>query len=220
NGSTACEARSRACFAEPPAESPSTMNISAPWAAVLLQSASLPGRRSLRTAVLREISLSSRRRIRSSARSITKAMRLVGCWALAQAVGWGGIGAEPVVEWIPDRVLDDARRFPGCEPVLGLALEFGLADEHRDHASGAVHHVVAGHHSCALALAHALGMVLDAFQERGAQTRFVRAAVRRRDRVAIGGEKSVAIGSPRDRPLRGAVDADLARATGEDVGMD
>src|SRR4029450_8372872 len=115
NGSTACEARSRACLAEPPALSPSTMKISEPWAAVLVQSASLPGRRSLRTAVLREISFSWRRRMRSSAR--------------AGSCGRG-------------------------EPILGLALELRLADEHRDHAGSAGHHVVAGDRSRALALAH------------------------------------------------------------------
>src|SRR5262249_60581665 len=118
---------------------------------------------------------------------------------------------EAGVERVPDRVLDDARGLAGWEPIFGLALEFWLTDEHRDHAGGAVHHVIAGHHGRALALAHALGMVLDALQKRGAQARFVRAAVRRRDGVAIGGEKSVAIGGPRDRPLRRAVDADLTR---------
>ena len=36
-------------------------------------------------------------------------------------------------------------RLVGGEAVLGLALEFRLADEHREHAAGARHHVVAGH---------------------------------------------------------------------------
>src|SRR5262249_56388701 len=95
-----------------------------------------------------------------------------------ELVGLGGIGGEPVIDWASDRIVDDARRFAGCEPIFGLALEFGLTDEHRDHAGGAIHHVVAAHYSRALALAHALGMILNALQERGAQTRFVRAAVR------------------------------------------
>src|SRR5262249_59491391 len=110
-------------------------------------------------------------------------------------------------ERVPDRVLDDARRFTGCEPIFGLALEFWLADEYRDHAGGAVHHVITAHHGRALALAHALGMVLYAFQKRGAQTRFVRAAVGRRDGVAIGGEKSVAIGGSPHPPSRRALGA-------------
>jgi hypothetical protein len=41
-------ARLRACLADPPAESPSTMKISEPSAAVSVQSESLPGRRDLR----------------------------------------------------------------------------------------------------------------------------------------------------------------------------
>src|SRR5215471_3856968 len=53
NGKTAWVRRSRACLDEPPALSPSTMKISEPSEADEVQSASLPGRRSLRTAVLR-----------------------------------------------------------------------------------------------------------------------------------------------------------------------
>src|SRR5919202_1085539 len=43
SGSTACVARSRPCLAEPPAESPSTMNSSVSVASRTEQSASLPG---------------------------------------------------------------------------------------------------------------------------------------------------------------------------------
>src|SRR3546814_1862017 len=54
-GRIACVLRSRACLAEPPAESPSTMKISVPAGSSAEQSVSLPGRRSLRdeVAVLR-----------------------------------------------------------------------------------------------------------------------------------------------------------------------
>src|SRR3546814_6781326 len=54
-GRMACVLRSRACLAEPPALSPSTMNSSVPAGSSLAQSVSLPGRRSLRdeVAVLR-----------------------------------------------------------------------------------------------------------------------------------------------------------------------
>ena len=72
----------------------------------------------------------------------------------------------------------------------------------------------------ALALADALGVVLDALEQRAAQPGFVGAAVRRRDGVAIGGQEPVGIGGPGHRPLRRAVDADLAGAAGENVGMD
>ena len=42
-GKIACVMRSRACFAEPPAESPSTMKSSASAGSLIVQSASLPG---------------------------------------------------------------------------------------------------------------------------------------------------------------------------------
>ena len=136
SGSTACEARSRACLAEPPAlVALDDEDLRALRPAVLVQSASLPGRRSLRTAVLREMSFSWRRRMRSSARSTTKSSSLLACVRIA---------GEPMVERVLDRVLDDALRLGGGEAVLGLALEFRLADEHRQHAAGADHHVFAG----------------------------------------------------------------------------
>ncbi len=106
------------------------------------------------------------------------------------------------------------------EPILGLALELRLADEYRDHAGGAGQHVVAGDGGRALTLADALGVVLDALEQRATQPGFVGAAVRRRNGVAIGRQEPVGIGGPGDRPLRRAVDADLARAAGENVGMD
>src|SRR3546814_8842672 len=54
-GRTACVLRSRACLAEPPALSPSTMKSSVPAGSSDEQSVSLPGRRRLRfdVAVLR-----------------------------------------------------------------------------------------------------------------------------------------------------------------------
>ena len=55
------------------------MKISEPCACVLVQSASLPGRRSLRVAVLRETSFSARRRRRSSARSIDQSNSRAAC---------------------------------------------------------------------------------------------------------------------------------------------
>ena len=132
-----------------------------------------------------------------------------------QLVGLLRIAGEPVVERVLDRVLDDALRFGGGEAVLGLALEFRLADEHRQHAAGADHHVVAGDRRGALALADALGVVLEAAQQRGAQAGLVRAAVRRRDGVAVGVDEAVGVGDPGDRPFDAPPWlADLARHAG------
>ena len=79
---------------------------------------------------------------------------------IEELVGGERIAGEPVVERILDRLLDDALSLRGGEPVLGLALEFRLADEDREHGAGAGHDVVGGHRRGALALADALGVVL------------------------------------------------------------
>ena len=90
-----------------------------------------------------------------------------------------------MIERILDRLLDDLLRFRCGEPVLGLALEFRLADENRQHGAGAGHHVVRGDEGGALALADALGVILQSARERGAQAGFVCAAIGRRDGVAV-----------------------------------
>ena len=56
SGSTAWNRRSRPCFAEPPAESPSTRKSSAAAGSRSLQSASLPGRFELSSTPLRRVS--------------------------------------------------------------------------------------------------------------------------------------------------------------------
>ena len=120
NGRMAWVSRLRALLAEPPAESPSTMKISVPAACWIEQSASLPGRRSLRVADWRPTSFS---RLPLQAllglvdgpfeepRRLLRAVR------------------QPVVEGVLDGRLDDAARLLRRELVLGLALELGLADE-------------------------------------------------------------------------------------------
>src|SRR5262249_60161263 len=81
-------------------------------------------------------------------------------YEIEELVGRARIAREPVVERIAHRVLDDARCFRRRQPILGLALKFRLADEHRNHAGSAAHHVVAGHEYGALCLALTLGVVL------------------------------------------------------------
>ena len=85
---------------------------------------------------------------------------------IEEAVGLRRMAGKPVVEMIAHRVLDDAHGFDGGQLVLGLALELRLADEHRQHAAGADHDVVAGDGRGALALADALGVVLEAAHQR------------------------------------------------------
>ena len=113
SGRIAWVARSRACLAEPPAEVAFDDEEFGASRGVCVQSASLPGRRSLRVAVLRATSFSWRRRSRSSARSITQSSSLSAC---VRVVG------QPMVERIAHRVFDDAGRLDAGQLVLGLAL--------------------------------------------------------------------------------------------------
>src|SRR6201999_4426489 len=104
----------------------------------------------------------------------------------------------------------------GGEAILGLALEFRFAHEHREHHGRADHDVFGGYRSRALALADTLGVILQAAQQRAAHARFMGAAVGRRYGVAIGREEAVGIGGPRYRPFAGTVRAVAARLAGED----
>ena len=124
-----------------------------------------------------------------------------------------------MVERVLDRLLDDALRFGGGEAVLGLALEFRLAHEHRQHHGGADHHVFGHDRGGALALADALGVILQAAQQRAAHAGFMGAAVGRRHGVAVGRQKAVGVGGPGHRPFAGAMGAVAAGFAGEDVRM-
>ena len=79
---------------------------------------------------------------------------------IQQLVGLQRIARQPMVERVLDRVLDDLLRRRGGQPILGLALEFRLADEDREHAAGTDHHVFAGHGRGALVQAATLGVIL------------------------------------------------------------
>ena len=74
SGRTACVERSRPCLAEPPAESPSTMKISAISGSLTMQSASLPGRPMPPMADLRAVSRALRAAAR--AREASTALRM------------------------------------------------------------------------------------------------------------------------------------------------
>ncbi len=183
--------RLRAALAEPPAESPSTRKISVPIEDELEQSASLPGRRSLRVAVLRCCSRSCRRRRRSSALATTCSSRTLPaslspvsqCSKLSPTIGLDELGG-----------LDADQLF------LGLALELRLLDEDRDEAGGAVDHVVGGDDR-ALAVAGQLGIALEAAHQRAAEARFVRAALGRRHGVAVGADEAFLVVRPPHRPF-------------------
>ena len=52
---------------------------------------------------------------------------------IQELVGLQRIARQPMVERVLDRLLDDALGLGGGEAVLGLALEFRLAHEYREH---------------------------------------------------------------------------------------
>ena len=132
-----------------------------------------------------------------------------------QAAGLGRRIRQPMVERVAHDAVDEARRLARHQAALVLALEFRLADEHGDQRRAAAHHVVGGDAGDALGLADALGVVLERAQQRDAQARLVGAAVRRRDRVAIGMDEAVVVREPRDGPFDRAVPARLLDLAGE-----
>src|SRR5262249_18344774 len=120
---------------------------------------------------------------------------------IEELVGLHRVAGQPVVELVLHGVFDNAGGFRGGKPVLGLALELGLADEHREHRGGAGHDVFARHLGGALALVDALGMVLEGARKRRPQPGLVGAAVGSRDGVAVGRQESVGVGGPGHRPF-------------------
>ncbi len=124
-----------------------------------------------------------------------------------------------MVERVLDRLFDDALRLGGRQPILGLALKFGLAHEHRKHHGRTDHHVFRGDAGGALALADALGVILQATQQRAAHARFMGAAIWRGNGIAIGGQKTVGVGGPGHRPFAGAMRAVAPRLAGKNIRM-
>jgi hypothetical protein len=57
-------------------------------------------------------------------------------------VGFGRAFRQPVIEMIAHHIFHQALRIGRGQLVLGLALEFGLADEDRQNGAGRVHHIV------------------------------------------------------------------------------
>ena len=127
--------RRRPCFAEPPAESPSTMKISDSAASALEQSASLPGRTEEPRTVLRR----TRSRAALAASAALAARRLLE--DRAERLG-------PLLAELGERLADDLRHDRAhlgvAQPVLGLPLELGLAHLDRDDRAEPLAQKVAG----------------------------------------------------------------------------
>ena len=172
---------------------------------MLLQSASLPGRRSLR-----------RRGLALLLAVLLAAQPLLGLGddVLEQDVAGFLVAGQPVLEIVADDGLDQLGRLDADQLLLGLALELRLLDEHRDQAGRAVDHVV-GRDDRALAVAGQLGIALEPAHQRAAEARFVRAALGRRHGVAVGADEAFLVVRPPHRPF----DLAARRAVGLALGL-
>ena len=198
-------ARLRACLAEPPAESPSTMKSSAPCGRRLRAVGELAGQPEL-----------AHGRLAGDVALLAPPHALFGALdhPVEQLVGFGRRIGKEMVERVADGVLDDALGLGRRQLVLRLADEFGLPDEDGQHAGGRDHHVFGGDLRRAL-VAGQFAIGLQAARQRDAQAGFVRAALGRRNGVAVGTDEGVPA-VPGHRPFERSVAAGLLRAAGED----
>src|SRR6202022_1412521 len=114
------------------------------------------------------------------------------------------IGAQPMIEMILDRVLAEPRRLARSEPLLGLTLELGVADEQRQQYRRVCRNVFSSGLGYP-AIVDQLAIPLDPAQQRAAQTSFVGPSFRGRYGVAIGMAEAVfLVFGPRYRPLDAA----------------
>ena len=123
-----------------------------------------------------------------------------------------------MIEWIANDIFNDALRFDGRQLVLGLANEFRLANEHREHGGSGDHHIIGGDDRGAL-VAGEFRIGLEAAGERDAQPRFMGAAFAGRNGIAIGIDETITA-IPGDSPLHGAMAAGFFRLTGKHLARD
>ena len=195
SGSRACVVRSRAPLAEPPALSPSTMKSSVPSRVLGGAVGELAGQAQFLGGGLALGFL-----------LLPAAQAFLGAQheEIEDRAGGFGVGGQPVVEVVAHGVLDEFGGLDGGEAVLGLAYEFGFADEAGHERAAAREQVLAGDLP-GLAVVRKLAVGADALEDRGPEARFMGAAFGGRHGVAVGLQEAVARGGPVDRPF------DLAR---------
>ena len=135
SGRIAWYVRSRPVFAEPPAESPSTMNSSASDGSRIEQSASLPGSEELSSADLRRV---SSRAFRAASRARIAAIALLQIASRVLRVLLEEPGERRV-----DRRLDETLDARVAELRLRLPLELRVAQLDRDDRGEPLAHVLA-----------------------------------------------------------------------------
>ena len=120
-----------------------------------------------------------------------------------------------MVKGVAHRALDQPRGFDRLQAALVLTLEFRLAYEDGDQRGATGHDVVGRQRGRALRLANAVRVIFEAAEQRRAEAQLMRAAVGRRDRVAIRMNEPVGAREPRDRPFDRAVLALFLDSAGE-----
>ena len=197
SGSTAWVERSRPCLAEPPAESPSTMNSSASAGFLTVQSASLPGRPMPPMADLRVAS----RALRAAARAWAAETALRTTCAASLRVLLEELGELGV-----DDGGDEALHAGVAELGLGLALELRVLQLDRDDGGQALADVLAREVLVLLLeLALLARVAVERARERRAEARHVRAALVRVDVVGEREDGLLVGGVPLQRHLDGAL---------------
>ena len=162
--------RSRPCFAEPPAESPSTRNSSESAGSFSWQSASLPGRPAISSAPLRRV---SSRALRAASRARAASMIFA---TIARRLR--RILEQELAEFLGDDRFDDALDLRRDELVLGLRRKLRIGQLHREHGGQAFARIVAGgRHAVFLVRELALDVVVERARQCAAKSGEVRAAV-------------------------------------------
>ena len=199
SGSTACVARSRPCLAEPPAESPSTMNSSVSDGSRIEQSASLPGSAEFSSARLAP---------REVARLARGGARLGGRDGLADDRVALGAGSPRGTRRASALTTDSTKPCHARVAELGLrlALELRVGELGRDDGGQALAHVLAREVVVLLLeLALVARVAVERARQRRAEAREVRAALVRVDVVGEREDRLLVGGVPLHRDLDGAL---------------
>ena len=179
SGRIAWVRRSRPCLAEPPAESPSTMNSSDFAGSFSWQSASLPGRPAMSSAPLRRV---ISRALRAASRARAASMIL-----LTMALACAGLLEQEFAELLA-RDRDSTTPFTSDETSLSLVCDenFGSRQFHGQDGGEAFARIVAGGRHLVLLVRHlAFDVIVQRARERRAEAGEVRAAVALRNVVGV-----------------------------------
>src|SRR5581483_3330210 len=179
NGITAWNSRSRACFAEPPAESPSTRNSSVTLTSCITQSASLPGRAG--PPARRQAGDPQARELPGGA--LAGAGALDG--QLRDALARLHVLVQPQTEGVVDHAAHERRALARGQPLLGLPGELRIGEFDRQEIRGAIADVLGGELDAARQEIAEFAELAHGVKQPLPQTRDMRAAFRRRHQVDV-----------------------------------